>query len=114
MKMAIVTETFFPSRDGVVTRLCATVRGLRSNGHDLLIVVPDLGIDEFGGTVVRGVPARTFFFYPDSEVCSIHIKNKKCLQEFRPDVVHVVNPALLGAAGIYYSRQLGLPLIAHL
>src|SRR4029077_5005145 len=34
------------------------------------------------------------------------------LAKFRPDVVHAVNPAVLGAGGILYARALGLPGLA--
>ncbi|WP_407307031.1 glycosyltransferase family 4 protein [Desulfosporosinus sp. SB140] len=112
MKIAIVTETFLPSTDGIVTRLCATIQWLQKSGHEVLIIAPDLGINEFEGAKVKGVPARTFFFYPDRKFSLPTHKVKKYLQEFRPDIVHVVNPALVGASGVYYSRRLGLPLVA--
>jgi glycosyltransferase involved in cell wall biosynthesis len=34
------------------------------------------------------------------------------LEEFQPDVIHVVNPAVLGLSGIFYSKVLKLPLVA--
>lgn len=112
MKIAIITETFLPSTDGIVTRLCATIQWLQKNGHEVLIIAPDLGTYEFNGAKVVGVPARTFFFYPDRKFSLPTRKVKQYLQEFQPDIVHVVNPALIGAAGIYYSRRLKLPLVA--
>ena len=33
------------------------------------------------------------------------------LVDFRPDLIHVADPACLGIAGIYYSDVLGLPLV---
>lgn len=112
MKIAVITETFLPSTDGVVTRLCATIQWLQKNGHEVLIIAPDLGIYEFEGAKVQGVFARTLFFYRDRKFSLPTSEVKKYLQEFRPDIVHVVNPALLGAAGIYYSQRLELPLVA--
>jgi phosphatidylinositol alpha 1,6-mannosyltransferase len=34
------------------------------------------------------------------------------LRRFRPDLVHLAGPALLGPSGRYAARRLGLPLIA--
>lgn len=34
------------------------------------------------------------------------------IRDFDPDVMHVVNPALIGAAGIYYGKRLNYPLLA--
>jgi glycosyltransferase involved in cell wall biosynthesis len=34
------------------------------------------------------------------------------LRRFQPDVIHVVNPAVLGLGGLYYSQRLQIPLVA--
>jgi glycosyltransferase involved in cell wall biosynthesis len=36
----------------------------------------------------------------------------RVLRRFRPDLVHAVNPFILGLSGIYYARRLGVPLVA--
>lgn len=112
MRIAIITETFLPSTDGIVTRLCASIRWLKKEGHEILVIAPDLGVTDFEGTPVRGVPAYTFFLYKDKKYSLLSFKVKKYLKEFQPDLVHVVNPAFLGLTGIYYTRRLGIPLLA--
>lgn len=112
MKIAIITETFLPSTDGIVTRLCASIRWMKENGHEVLIIAPDLGVSEFEGIPVAGVPANTFFLYKNKKFSYPSRIVKHYLQDFQPDVVHVVNPALLGVSGIYYSKRLKLPLVA--
>src|SRR2546428_14119795 len=108
MKIAIVTETFLPSIDGVVTRLCATIQWLQNNGHSVCVIAPDLGVYEFEGAKVVGIPAKSFFLYKDMKLAFPSRKVKKVLEQFQPDLVHVVNPAMLGIAGIYYGRKLQL------
>lgn len=112
MRIAIITETFLPSTDGIVTRLCASIRWLKDNGHEVLVIAPDLGVSDFEGTPVKGIPAFTFFLYRDKRFSFLSKKVKGYLLEFQPDVVHVVNPAFLGVSGIYYARRLKFPLIA--
>jgi len=112
MNIAIVTETFLPSTDGIVTRLCATIRWLREQGHQLAVIAPDLGVSDFEGVPVKGIPARSFFLYPSKELSMPSRKVGVLLRELKPDLVHVVNPALLGVAGIYYARRFRLPLVA--
>jgi glycosyltransferase involved in cell wall biosynthesis len=112
MRIAIVTETFLPSTDGVVTRLCASISWLIDKGHDVLIIAPDLGVYDYKGAKVEGIPARPFFLYKSKRLSMPSRKVRNILLAFKPDIVHVVNPALLGAAGIYYSKQLGLPFVA--
>ncbi|MDB5055233.1 MAG: glycosyl transferase [Bacilli bacterium] len=112
MRIAIVTETFLPSTDGIVTRLCASIKWLRNHGHEVIVIAPDLGIEDFYGAKIFGIPARPFFLYKSKNLSLPSRKVKQCLITFQPDIVHVVNPALLGAAGIYYSKRLKLPLVA--
>ncbi|TGA97605.1 glycosyltransferase family 1 protein [Sporolactobacillus shoreae] len=112
MKIAIITETFLPSTDGIVTRLCETIKWLESQGHQVMVVAPELGVNEYCGAEVKGVPARRLFFYRTKQFALPSRLVKKYLEAFQPDLVHVVNPALLGLAGIYYARRLGIPLVA--
>lgn len=112
MKIAIITETFLPSTDGVVTRLTATIRWLQDQGHQITVIAPDLGVHEYHGAQVEGMPARPFFLYPGMKLAMPTRKVGALLRRLQPDVVHVVNPAVLGVAGIYYGRKLGLPMIA--
>lgn len=112
MKIAIVTETFLPSTDGIVTRLCESVGWLKSQGHQILIIAPDLGVNEYEGIPVKGIPAHRLFFYRTKKFALPHPLVKKYLESFQPDIVHIVNPALLGLAGVFYAKRLRLPLIA--
>ena len=36
----------------------------------------------------------------------------QALELFKPDIIHVVNPAVLGLAGLYYAKTLNVPLVA--
>lgn len=112
MRIAIVTETFVPNTDGIVTRLTASIKWLTKQGHDVCVIAPDLGVNEYEGARVAGLPARSFFLYKEKKLALPKRKVGKILEDFQPDLVHVVNPAVLGVAGIYYSRKQKLPLIA--
>jgi glycosyltransferase involved in cell wall biosynthesis len=112
MKIAIITETFLPSTDGIVTRLCQSIRWLKENGHEILVIAPELGVTDFEGIPVKGVPTFRFFLYKDKHLSFLSKKVKGFLLDFQPDLVHVVNPAFLGVSGIYYARKLQFPLIA--
>jgi glycosyltransferase involved in cell wall biosynthesis len=110
MKIAIVTETFHPDINGVVTRLTFAIRWLSRQGHQILVIAPDQGIAEYEGAEVRGVPSFSFFLYKGLKLALPGPSVGKALRQFAPDVVHVVNPAVLGAAGIWYGQR--WPLIA--
>ncbi|MFC3038786.1 glycosyltransferase family 4 protein [Virgibacillus xinjiangensis] len=112
MKIAIITETFLPSTDGVVTRLVHSIRYFLGQGHDVRVIAPDLGVTEFEGAEVVGVRPRTLPFYRSKKFALPTRKVRNMLQDYNPDVVHVVNPALLGASGVRYAKKLGYPLVA--
>jgi glycosyltransferase involved in cell wall biosynthesis len=112
LKIAIITETFVPSTDGVVTRLKACIRYFKREGHDVRVIAPDLGVDEFEGVPIEGIPARTLFLYRSKKFALPTRKVRKILESFDPDVVHAVNPALVGMSGVYYAKKLGYPLLA--
>ncbi|WP_178019639.1 glycosyltransferase family 1 protein [uncultured Paenibacillus sp.] len=112
MRIAIVTETFLPSTDGIVTRLTASIQHYLKAGHEVTILAPDLGISQFGDARIQGLPTSTLPFYRTKRFALPSRKVGMLLKEYAPDIVHVVNPALLGAAGIYYAKKLRIPLLA--
>ncbi|WP_163539533.1 glycosyltransferase family 1 protein [Gracilibacillus sp. YIM 98692] len=112
MKILIITETFIPSTDGVVTRLKESIRYFMKQGHDVRVVAPDLGVDEFEGALIKGVPARRLFFYRSKKFAMPSRRVKGMIEEYQPDIIHVVNPAILGFSGVYYAKKLQYPLLA--
>ncbi|RCW63728.1 glycosyltransferase family 4 protein [Saliterribacillus persicus] len=112
MKVAIITETFLPSTDGVVTRLLHAIDYLLSKDHEVLIIAPDLGVDRYKSANVEGIKARKLLFYRYKEFALPTKKVLTVLQDYQPDIVHVVNPAILGISGIYYTKKLKIPLLA--
>ncbi|RSK27257.1 glycosyltransferase family 1 protein [Bacillus sp. HMF5848] len=112
MRIAIVTETFLPSTDGIVTRLTHSIKWLVKHGHSVDIIAPDLGVNEYEGARVLGVPAHTLFFYKSKKFALPHKVVETYLKEINPDVVHIVNPALVGFSGVYYGKKLKIPIVA--
>lgn len=103
MKIAFFTETFLPKMDGVVRTMCQTIHQLREMGHEVLIFAPDGGISEFEGFRVVGMKWRAFPLYPELRLAFPRASMRGELVEFRPDLLHIADPALLGIAGLYYG-----------
>lgn len=113
MRIAFVTETWLPSTDGVVTRITATVRELRSAGHEVLVIAPGPAEERYAGAEVRTVPTIGFSWIYGGKRWGLPLPRVgKALREFQPDVVHVVNPVLLGIAAVLSARRAGFPLVA--
>jgi glycosyltransferase involved in cell wall biosynthesis len=111
MRIAIFTETFLPNTDGIVTRLCATLRHLAEEGHEVLLFAPAGAPPTYASAKVVGVPSFRFFLYPEKKF-PLPWPVGRWLREFQPDFIHVVNPAFVGLAGIWYAKRLRIPLIA--
>lgn len=112
MKIAFFTETFLPKVDGIVTRLTKTVQHLVELGDEVLIFCPEGAPADYMGARVEGVPAMPLPLYPELKLALPRPAVAEALEEFQPDLVHVVNPAVLGLGGIWLAKTKGYPLIA--
>ncbi|MEH2044808.1 glycosyltransferase family 4 protein [Nostoc sp.] len=112
MRIALFTETFLPKVDGIVTRLRHTVDHLQRSGNQVLVIAPDGGITEHKGAKVYGVTGFPLPLYPELKMALPRPAIGYILEEFKPDIIHVVNPAVLGLSGIFYSKILKIPLVA--
>jgi glycosyltransferase involved in cell wall biosynthesis len=112
MRIALFTETFLPKIDGIVTRLRHTIDHLQKMGDEVLIVTPDLGLNDYNGSKVFGVSGFPLPQYPELKIAIPRPAIGRELDRFRPDLVHVVNPAVVGLGGIYYAKTRQLPLVA--
>ncbi|KRE37617.1 glycosyl transferase [Janibacter sp. Soil728] len=109
MRVAIATESFLPSLNGVTTSVCRVAESLREQGHQAMIIAPGPAPATFAGHTVRALPAVSVRGFragvPTGSV-------RRALRDFRPDVVHVASPFLVGARGLHNAEALGLPTVA--
>ncbi len=112
MRIALFTETFLPKIDGIVTRLRHTVDHLQRNGDQVLVFSPDGGLREHKGAKIHGVKGLPLPLYPELKLAIPTPTVGKRLERFKPDLIHVVNPAVLGVGGIYYAKTMNIPLVA--
>lgn len=112
MRVALFTETFLPKIDGIVTRLCHTIHHLQQTGNQVLVVAPEGGIKEYKGAEVFGVSGFPLPLYPELKLALPRPAIGEALNRFQPNLIHIVNPAILGLAGLFYSKVLDLPLVA--
>lgn len=115
MRVALVTETFLPHIDGVVTRLVSTIEALRAAGDEVLVIAPERrGLpSEYSGARVVGAPSIPLPVYREIRLgLPLTTGIDAVLSDFHPDIIHVVNPAVLGLAGFSYARRHGTAVIA--
>jgi glycosyltransferase involved in cell wall biosynthesis len=112
MKIALFTETFLPKVDGIVTRLSHTVDHLQRAGDQVLVISPEGGLSEYRGAKIFGVPGFPLPLYPELKLALPRPSIRQALETFQPDLIHIVNPAVLGLGGLYYAKSLDVPLVA--
>ncbi|GAA1170490.1 glycosyltransferase family 1 protein [Ornithinimicrobium humiphilum] len=116
MRVAIVTESFLPALNGVTTSVCKVLENLRARGHDALVVAP--GTSPWSPTAT---PER-YAGFPVHTVTSVPVRQfrvglpsyelETVLHRFRPDVMHVASPFVLGVRGLTAARALDIPSVA--
>ena len=112
MKIAFFTETFLPKVDGIVTRLTKTIEYLVKNGDDVIVFCPEGSPSNYKGAKIIGVAAMPLPLYPELKLGLPGPAVSEALEEFQPDLIHVVNPAVLGLGGIWLAKTNNIPLIA--
>ena len=115
MRIAFFTETFLPATDGVVTRLRHTIEELRRVGDEVLVFAPRYpngGPDSYAGASIHRVFGIPLPPYPQVRLCPPHPGIGRALKRFEPDLIHAVNPFVLGPGGAFYARRNGVPLVA--
>ncbi|GER87292.1 glycosyl transferase family 1 [Dictyobacter vulcani] len=112
MRVAIITENFLPKLDGVTRTVSRLLEHLDTNGHQALLLGPECGMDEYAGAEVIGTAGLPFPFYPELKFNFFRPLFMRRLAEFRPDIIHVVDPVILGATGLAAARVLNIPIIS--
>lgn len=112
MRVAIITENFLPKLDGVTRTLARLLEYLQANGHRALLLGPDSGMQEYAGAEVVGTAGFPLPFYPELKFNFFRPLFIRRLNEFQPDIVHLVDPVVLGATGLAAARFLNKPVVS--
>jgi glycosyltransferase involved in cell wall biosynthesis len=112
MRVAIITENFLPKLDGVTRTLGRLLEHLQANGHQALLLGPDSGMDYYAGAEVIGTAGLPLPFYPELKFNFFRPLFMRRLNEFQPDIIHLVDPVVLGATGLAAGHLLHIPLVS--
>ena len=114
MRIAYFTETLPPLVDGVARTLSHLVETLENHKVDFRFyspVRPDASLA--WRHRVRKVPALPFLPYRGYRIGLPFLAPLITdLDHFQPDLIHVVNPTLLGLRGLIYGRHRHIPVVS--
>ena len=122
MRILIVTNNYTPYSGGVVSSLKALVPELQRTGHEVLLVAPqflsvhpdDPSVHPDDPAWVFRIPALIrFTWHNNSMALPWRMKHNlsEIMHSFKPDVVHVQHPFLLGAVAAQVAYSQGIPVV---
>ena len=117
MRVGIVAESFLPNINGVTNSVLRVLEHLKAEGHEAIVVAPGARDfqeevpDYLGFEIVRVPTVRIPMV--DSLPVGVPTTNvTAALAGFKPDVIHLASPFVLGGAGAFSAAQLGIPAVA--
>ncbi|MCB4207886.1 glycosyltransferase family 4 protein [Arthrobacter sp. UM1] len=129
MKIALVAESFLPHMNGVTNSLLRVLDHLKQRGDEVIVIAPDTAwifgqvhpdptppqgpSDAELGVPVHRLPSLPLTGYAKVRVAAGTVARvRRILAGFRPDVVHVASPFVLGWRAIQAANELGLPTVS--
>ena len=117
VRVAIVTESLPPEVNGVANSVARIIHHLADAGHEVLVVAPQPRMTtppirhRIQATVIR-VPSVPMPGYPGVRLAVPNNRIASTLRDFRPDVLHLASPFVLGAWALGPARRLDIPVVA--
>jgi phosphatidylinositol alpha 1,6-mannosyltransferase len=109
VRVAIVTESFLPSVNGVTNSVLRVIDTLSSRGDQVIVVAPTTPGDIHLSYSVIQTPSVLLAGFPVAIPTS---SVAKALDDFEPDVVHAAAPFWLGGYAIAHAAKRGRPSVA--
>lgn len=111
LKIGVFTDSYRPYTSGVVRSIDTFAAELTGMGHDIYIFAPSYPNCRSENGVFRfaSIPAPTNRDFTLAVPFSFRLK--PIIRKWKPDIIHVHSPFLLGRLGARYARKLGVPLV---
>jgi len=112
LKIAVFSDTYFPQVNGVAQTLKRLSNHLEKRQISYQVYSPE---NKSSTTYpnINQFPSLPFFLYPE---CRTVIANPKKiennLKEFKPDLIHLATPYMMGLYGLFAAKKLNIPVVS--
>lgn len=114
MRVLISAESFLPRSNGVTNSVLRVSRYLKSQGHDVLVLASGDGPSRVEEIEVRRVPALALKRIAQVDIPRVKVKTLiPVLEEFKPDIIYLASPFLLGEQVRKAAVRCNIPVIAN-
>lgn len=111
LRIAMFTDTYLPTRDGVVTSILTTKRKLEELGHKVFLFAPEPDNDADRENGVYYFRAHSFRKYPGYRI-AIYPSNKcEILEDLDIDVIHTHGLLAMAVRSMFAGRVLRKPVV---
>ena len=110
MKIALFTDSYLPTVDGVVTSVLTTRRQLEADGHEVVVFAPEdprHRVRREANTIF--VRARELRNYPGYRLATLPGREVDQVKELGIDVIHIHGVGTVGIKGLWASWQARIP-----
>lgn len=116
MRVLYFSDTFLPKTDGVAVSIKNFSELLALRGHVFCICAPKYGDGDFDRMTdnIQVIRFRSGYLpsYPDIKVVLPSPgKIKRIIEDFKPDLIHIHTPGLLGLYAVNAAERFGIPTI---
>jgi len=111
MRIAMMTDSYLPTRDGVVSSVILTKEVLESRGHEVFIIAPDPGDESLREEGVTYFRSRRFKSYPGYFVPLYPSDKVARVKALDVDIIHCHGIATMAIRALMLGRHLGLPVV---
>ncbi len=110
MKIALFTDSYLPTVDGVVTSVLTTRRQLEADGHEVVVFAPadpSRRVKREPNTIF--VRARELRHYPGYRLAMLPGREVDQVKDLGIDVIHIHGVGTVGIKGLWASWQAKIP-----
>ncbi len=111
MRVAIMTDSFYPTTDGVAVAVRVTKEALEAMGHEVFVLAPDPGREEDRLPGVRYFPSIKFRKYEGYYLPILPSNQTEIIEEIKPDVIHIRGVAIMALKALFASHNTHVPTV---